>query len=205
MVKKISKPLKIAIIILVVLSMVVSVSYLTKPGEISTDHNFLKESDTYAKIPGLGPYDYQSFHLKVGGVTTTLALGFFGHAGFNHSHTMPIPIKFNFTKQPCNLELASHFNLVMIGNNSNSIGIKLTSLVLFNKTISYEPPCLTSGSPRHNTFYINWGFPNKYEVNPNFNYIIRINLELYKEFGPFYYPEGNYVLNATQFPINICE
>ncbi len=205
MVKKISKSLKITIIILVVLSMVVSVSYLTKPGEISTDHNFLKESDTYAKIQGYGPYDYQSFHLKVGGVTTTLALGFFSYAGFNHSHTMPIPIKFNFTKQPCNLVLGSHFQLVMIGNNSNSMGIKLTSLVLFNKTISYEPPCLASGTTSSHDFTIVWGFRNKYEVNPNFNYIIQINLELYKEFGPFYYPDGNYVLNATQFPISICE
>ena len=201
--KRKSKFLAIIIAIAIVFSMIAGISYLKEPARIMTDKNFLKESDKWANTTGYGPYIYQTFNLKVGGVSRTFALTRYLFAGYQKPHTEIFHIVYNYSKREGG-GFGFPLFIVMLGNSTGSIGIHVNSVTLFNKSVSFAPPSLLSHAHGNlKNYSVSWCFPNPNAVNPNFTYIIHINIELFKEFGPFYYPVGNYVLNATQFPVSI--
>ena len=205
--KRKSKFLAIIIAIAIVFSMIAGISYLKEPAKLMADKNFLKASDKWANTTGYGPYIYQTFNLKVGGVSRTFALTNYLFAGYQKPHTERFQIRFNYSNYiglPLDsIEMGSGFHLVMIGNNSGSIGIRINSVALYNKSISYSPVILSHHHGNIINDSVRWCIPNPFQINPYLTYIIHINIELFKEFGPFYYPVGSYVLNATQFPVSI--
>ena len=200
--KRKSKFLAIIIAIAIVFSMIAGISYLKEPAKLMVDKNFLKASDKWANTTGYGPYIYQTFNLKVGGVSRTFALTDYLFAGYHKPHTEIYHEGYNYSHPGGGFGFPEC--LVMLANSGGSIGVHINSVTLFNKSVSFTPPSLLFlAHGNFKNYSVNWCFPNPNVVNPHFTYIIHINIELFKEFGPFYYPVGNYVLNATQFPISI--
>lgn len=206
--KRKSKFLAIIIAIAIVFSMTAGISYLKEPAKLMADKNFLKASDKWANTTGYGPYIYQTFNLKIGGVSRTFALTNYLFAGYHKPHTETYSLVYNYSHYKGvaseNIGMGIAFDLVMLANNGGSIGVHVNSVTLFNKSVSFTPPSLfVLAHGDFKNYSVNWCFPNPYVINPHFTYFMQINIELFNEVGPFYYPIGNYVLNATQFPVSI--
>ena len=113
---------------------------------------------------------------------------------------------FTFNSSNPSLELGENFFLFLISNNSHPLGMKILSVTLENRSISYTAPVLevSKYASQGNTgLSFNWLFPQRYSVNPQFTYTMAIKVQLYSFFGPLYFSMGTYTLHASQFPIII--
>ena len=113
---------------------------------------------------------------------------------------------FHIQQQQSIFRTGENFFLFLISNNSHPLGMKILSVTLENRSISYTAPVLqVSKYASHGNTGIsfNWLFPQRYSVNPQFTYTMAIKVQLYSFFGPLYFSMGTYTLHASQFPIII--
>lgn len=179
-----------------------------EPLKVAPDSSFLKSDSVYRSTQGYGPYLYEEFNASKYVPNTKLILTQFLFAGYgnNHSETHYTNFTFNSSNPHGSIELGEAFDLMLISNSTRQIGIKVISVELVNRSISYNAPVLNyyrveTASSQNVSF--NWVFPDRYSVNPSFQYTMVINIQLYRYFGPFYMNAGTMTINATQFPINI--
>ena len=204
---KIKWAISIAIVAVIIFSSVF-VFIENEPLKISQNSAFLRSSNRYSSMQGYGPYIYQIFNVSTGGKDVSIALTQLEFAGYRNSHS--IKSMSNFTFNPREgfglTELGEAFNLILISNSSQSLGFKILSVELYNRTITYYAPILevtSTNSVSDSCITFDWLFPNDFSVNPFFNYTMIITIQLYQYLGPFYLNSGTYDLNASHFPISI--
>ena len=203
-----SKTRKILAIALIPIVIVPSMGilYYNEPNQISTNSSFLTNDLKYSNNKEYGPYLYQNFDLGNSSAGPRLVLTQLEFAGYGNSHSMIHNSTFAFNSSNTFLELGESFYLFLLSNNSHSLGIKILSVTLENRSVSYTAPDLhvSDYSLQGNTgISFDWLFPQRYSVNPQFIYTMAINIQLFSLFGPFYFSIGTYTLHASQFPVII--
>jgi len=199
----------IAVAIVLVLASASLLIFISgEPLKVAPDSGFLKSDAIYRSTPGYGPYLYEEFNSSKYVPNTNLILTQYLFAGYgnNHSDTHDTNFTFNSSNPHGPIELGESFNLILISNSTRQIGIKVISVELVNRSISYNAQVLDYsrvGTASSQNISFTWVFPDRYSVNPSFQYTMVINIQLYRYFGPFYMSAGTMTINATQFPINI--
>lgn len=199
--------LAIALILMVIVPSI-GVLYYEEPAQISPYSSFLTNDLKYSNTKGFGPYLYQNFELGNSTGGSRLVLTQLEFAGYGNNHSMIHNSTFTFSSSNPypSLELGENFYLFLLSNNSHPLGVKVLSVTLENRSISYTAPDLqvsTYTSQGNTGISFDWLFPQRYSVNPQFIYTMAIKVQLFSLFGPFYFSMGTHTLYASQFPIII--
>ena len=197
--------LAFALILIIVLPSI-GLIYYYGPTEVSPNSSFIANDLAYSKTKGFGPYLYQDFRVGNSTGDSRLVVTQLEFAGYGNNHSMIHNSTFTFNSSNPSLELGENFFLFLISNNSHPLGMKILSVTLENRSISYTAPVLQVSkyvSQGNTGISFNWLFPQRYSVNPQFTYTMAIKVQLYSFFGPLYFSMGTYTLHASQFPIII--